>query len=444
MANVLLTTRCNLHCAYCFAQERLQENRNQVMTLADAAKVIGFLKRSGHPIFRAMGGEPTLHPGFPAILQMALEQDMRVDVLSNATWPDSYNALFRRVSPRRLLFLLNIDHPDSYSPHVWRRIQNNLEAVAGRGTVTLSFNIFEKQPRYEYLLDLIRAHGINKLRMSFSLPVVGVHNACLSLDDLKEMGSFVVDFVHQVEALGVNAQLDNAFPLCIFNHEQAGELLTKGVFDLQRNARCGPIIDIGPDLSVWCCFCLSHLWNRHLDEFENLQAIEDFYKQAMSAYQGRLFPLDECHQCRYREVWGCQGGCLSYTILKHGDMAYGTEPAGADGWRDDAILALSPGVEIERYDLPVESFAVRHKGSRVEMEVDASLHTLLEMLDGTRPAGQVIERFAERGIDPKIDGPVAEFAARATQQAARNLLLELRRQGFIEPRTWPNSTVPAS
>ena len=30
MANVLLTTRCNLRCAYCFAQERLQENARDV------------------------------------------------------------------------------------------------------------------------------------------------------------------------------------------------------------------------------------------------------------------------------------------------------------------------------------------------------------------------------------------------------------------------------
>ena len=429
MANVLLTTRCNLRCAYCFAQERLQENRNQVMTLADAAKVIEFLKRSGHPIFRAMGGEPTLHPEFPAILSMALDQDMRVDVLSNATWPESYNALFRRISPRRLMFLLNIDHPDRYSPHLWARIQSNLDAVAGRGTVTLSFNLFEREPRYEYLLDLIRDFKIDKLRMSFSLPVVGVQNACLSISELKEMGPFVVDFCRKVEALGVNAQMDNAFPLCIFNYEQAGELLTKGVFDLQRNARCEPIIDIGPDLSVWCCFCLSRLWNRHLDEFENLQAIQEFYRNAMGAYQGRLFPMDECQTCRYRELWGCQGGCLSYTIQKYGDISHHGQPD-VEGWRDDAVFALSPDVEVRRYDLPTESIALRRKGTCAETEVNGSLPGLLRLLDGTRPAGLVIDCFAENcGSGP--EGPIGEFAARETRQAARTLLMELQRQGFI-------------
>jgi len=34
--------------------------------------------------------------------------------------------------------------------------------------------------------------------------------------------------------------MDNAIPLCMFNNEQTGELLLKGVIDLQRNLRCGP------------------------------------------------------------------------------------------------------------------------------------------------------------------------------------------------------------
>lgn len=149
MANVLLTTKCNLNCAYCFAQQKIQDSRNQTMSLSNVAQVIEFLKRSGHPVFRAMGGEPTLHPEFPRIMQLALDAGMRVDVMSNATWPESYNTLFNRISPRRLFFLLNIDHPGNYMPKIWNRIQQNLGEMARRGNVTLSFNIFEIEPRYE-------------------------------------------------------------------------------------------------------------------------------------------------------------------------------------------------------------------------------------------------------------------------------------------------------
>ena len=57
---------------------------------------------------------------------------MRVDLLSNATWPESYNELFNRISPRRLFFLLNVDHPDRYPGKIWEKIQRNLAAVSGR------------------------------------------------------------------------------------------------------------------------------------------------------------------------------------------------------------------------------------------------------------------------------------------------------------------------
>jgi len=406
------------------------------MSLGDVGKVIAFLKRSDHPIFRAMGGEPTLHPQFPRIIQLALEEDMRVDVLSNATWPDSYNTLFNRIPPRRLFFLLNIDHPDNYPPKLWERIQRNTAAVAGRGNVTLSFNIFEAKPRYEYVLELIKKHRIDKVRMSFSLPVLGAENRCLKLEDCRRMGPFVIEFVRQAGQLGVEVRMDNAVPLCIFNYEQAGELLMKGVLDFKRNARCEPIVDIGPDLRVWCCFCLSKLWNRHLDEFQNLQEVQAYYRRAMSLYQGRLYPMDECQECQYRKLWGCQGGCLSYTILRHGELALEPAPAPqpGDGWQPEAVLGLSPEVEVQHYDMPRDSYTVYHRGSGLEMEVDASFQPLLSLLNGKYSAQQVADQFAESNRNPEVEGPVADFAARALKEGAKDLLLGLLHQGFVVER----------
>ena len=436
MANVLLTTKCNLRCAYCFGKQKLKDSRNQTMSLSDAEKVIEFLQRSGHPVFRAMGGEPTLHPQFPRIMQLALEAGMRVDVMSNATWPESYNTLFNRISPRRLFFLLNIDHPDSYPPKIWDRIQRNLPEVAGRGNVTLSFNIFETQPRCEYILDLVRSHAIDKVRLSFSLPVLGARNTYLELEDQKRMAPFVIEFVRRAKALGVEVKIDNVVPLCMFSHEQVGELLLEGVLDLKRNTRCDPIVDIGPDLTVWCCFCLSKLWNRHLDDFQNLQEIQAYYQAAMSLYQGRLFPMEECYTCQYRELWGCQGGCLTHTVLKHGELAVENEPVApaSDGWQPEAVLALSPNVEIQRYDIPAESYAVYDKASGLEMEVGASFQPLVTMLNGQYSAQQVVDRFAQNDHDPQFHGPVAELTQRALKRGAQDLLLGLLRQGFLVAR----------
>lgn len=436
MANVLLTTKCNLNCAYCFAQERLADGDKLAMSMSNVEKVIGFLNRSGHPVFRAMGGEPTLHPEFPAIVRMALESGMRVDVLSNATWPESYNSMFSRISSQRLFFLLNIDHPDRYLPKLREKIERNLAAVAERGNVTLSFNVFQSQPRYEYILELARKYQVDKLRMSFSLPVVGANNAYLKLEDYKAMAPFLVEFVRRAEAVGVAVNMDNAIPLCMFTYEQAGELFMKGVVDYKRNASCEPVIDIGPDLKVWCCFCLSKLWNRHLDEFQNLGEIQDYYRKAMSLYQGRLYPMDECDQCRYREQWGCQGGCLTFAVMRHGEMSLESIATRQtnDEWQPGAVLALSEDVEIQEYDIPRKTYSVYNKASGLEMEVDASFQPLLGLLNGSHSAQQVVARFAESSQNPLLQGPVAAFADGAMKQGANDLLLGLLHRGFLVER----------
>ena len=170
MANVLLTTGCNLACPYCFAKEKLGSRHRRDMRLEDLDKLLAFFRRSDYKLFRVMGGEPTLHPDFVPIVRRALAEDLRVDILSNATWNNDCAEFFPQVSPRRLYFLLNLDHPDRYRGRIWERIESNLARLPHPGNVTLSFNIFERQPRYEYLLDVARRHGIKTIRLSFSLP----------------------------------------------------------------------------------------------------------------------------------------------------------------------------------------------------------------------------------------------------------------------------------
>jgi MoaA/NifB/PqqE/SkfB family radical SAM enzyme len=435
MPNILLTTRCNLSCEYCFAQERMLQKRSQDMAMQDVEKVIAFLKRSGSPVFRAMGGEPTLHPHFGDILRLALGEDMRVDLLSNATWREEFNALHARISPSRLLFLLNIDHPDRYSPKLWARIECNLAALSGRKGVTLSFNIFEKHPRSDYIFDLAARYDIRSVRMSFSLPVLGARNAHLRLEDYRGATPFIMGFVRRAQASGISVKLDNAVPPCIFTHEQAGELLLGAVLDLGRNSRCEPIVDIGPDLTVWCCFCLSKLWNRNLDEFDTLEEIEGYYRQVLSPYQDRIFPMDECAECPYRELWGCQGGCITFSIVNgRGTQSLEWQAEDESGWDPEAVLALSNGVAIRRYDIPKESYVLCRAASSIEVEADGSFGPLWPLLDGTHSVQDIVSRFLSAGDRGRHQSPLGTFVQEVAKEGLQDLLHGLLRQGFLVQR----------
>lgn len=443
MANILLTSACNLSCKYCFARERMLTKRRQQMSMEDVCKVIRFLKKSEFPLFRAMGGEPALHPRFPEIVELALREGMRVDVLSNATWGDHCIELFDRIPPSRINFLLNIDHPDNYRPKQWARIEQNLASLPERRNVTLSFNIFERRPRCDYIFDLTRRYGFRSIRMSFSLPVYGGGNTYLELDETRELAPFVMKFVEQAEGEGVDVRLDNVVPLCIFSEEQAGRLMLAGALDLNRNSRCEPIVDIGPDLSVWCCFCLSPLYNRRLDEFECLQEIDDFYRGILRHYQSELVPWEECRECKLRERWSCQGGCITYSLIKHPERVAVKPPESArPGLDSEAFLRVAGGVVVKRYDLPRDCFVLSQEPGGLELELEGARFAPLEsLLDGSRTAGEIRELCAGGNGGPE-GSPLDAFVDRIETEGYEALLAGMLEHGFLEQSPSPGPRAP--
>jgi MoaA/NifB/PqqE/SkfB family radical SAM enzyme len=433
MPNILLTTRCNLSCKYCFAQEKLSSTRMN-MPMENVQRVIDFLKRSDFPIFRVMGGEPTLHPQFDEIIEMAIHTGLRVDVLSNATWKESTAALFERIPPKQLMFLLNIDHPDNYTSHQWNVIQRNLSALQGRGGITLSFNIFETHPHSDYVIDLAQRYDIKYIRLSLSLPVLGAGNVYLPIEQLHEVAPFVMRFSAEAEARGILVQFDNAVPLCIFDETQLGHLLLHGVYDLHRNTRCDPIIDIGPDLTIWSCFCLSSLKNRKLDEFQTLADAQEYYRKVWSVYQDTVYPLDQCDQCFYRKKWGCQGGCLTYAIMTdHGQRYISETPHPYSEVLDPGmVLRLEDDVRVFRYELPQPSCLIRKTSANLDIEIDDAFLTLLPLLDGQHTLDEIITSLS---VPSGRSDPMQAFMQDVLAESTVDFLYALLKQGFLKAAT---------
>jgi MoaA/NifB/PqqE/SkfB family radical SAM enzyme len=433
MPNILISTNCNLSCTYCFAKEKMQDKAHQEMSLDNVCKVISFLKRSGDLNFRMMGGEPTLHPQFRDILFLALKEGMHVDLLSNGTWPPEYNDWLTRISPSNLFFLLNIDHPDRYPIGLWKRIEKNLAVIGNRKGVSLSFNIFNKNPKFEYILDLAKTYNIHNIRLSFSLPVLGAYNERLDLEEYGFVSDFIIKFVRQGEDQGIEVRLDNAVPLCAFSYDQIGELILKGALDLGRNARCKPVVDIGPDLSVWCCFCLSKLDNRHLDEFNNIQDIQQYYQRMLNIYQENIFPMEKCFNCKYKILWGCQGGCITFSIERHG--------LGCDGIQqlkktssfmdENAVPILADNVHIMKYEIPKESYVLRNNVTGAEIEIGTGFLPLISLLDGKHTFRELVEAIVELNHHDESDDAMDIFERQIQEECYRNLLFEFLNKDFL-------------
>ena len=247
------------------------------------------------------GGEPTIHSKFKEIVLKLMGSNMRVNVLSNALWDQGLNDFFAQISPLSLGFLLNIDHPKTYNPAEWSKIEKNLSFLKDRSNVTLSFNIKEAVPDYGYIFELVSKYGFKFLRLSFSMPVRfgDRKNSYLPIGEYKSAAKYVVDFVRKAEALGAKAGMDNAVPICMFTPEELNELMLKQVVEPARNFVCYPAIDIGPDLSIWRCFGTSKLFNKKLSDFNDLVEAYEYYQRVSRLYQFKFFPLEECASCSY-------------------------------------------------------------------------------------------------------------------------------------------------
>lgn len=422
--------RCNRVCSYCFAKEKLHsyQNRDAIteISLENVEKVIAFLSKTHCDAIQLAGGEPTIHSKFTEIMTLLLKNNLRVNLLTNALWNPELNAFFNKVSPVSLGFLLNIDHPKMYSNAEQKRLEENLAFLSKRGNITLSFNIFERKPDYNYIFDLVAKFGFKNLRLSFSMPVKfeGKTNTYLPIEDYKQAAGYIMDFTHKAEQLGASVGMDNAVPICMFTPQELSELMIKQVVSPQRNFVCYPAIDVGPDLSVWRCFGTSKLFNKKLEEFGSLGEIFDYYQQMSRLYQFKFYPLKECENCEHAKKERCQGGCIGFAEAKCDELGLSVE-----GPKDEELLEMKPklssDVSLQKYSLPVDVATVTfHDGC--EMAIPIDMAKLMELFDGKTTILQAlnarISKTSQLQEPDELDEFLIELSAKESMPIIRRLL----------------------
>jgi radical SAM protein with 4Fe4S-binding SPASM domain len=258
----------------------------------------------------------------------------------------------------------------------------------------------------------------------------------MPLDDYFKMPGYILDFVHQAESRRIAVHIDNAVPLCVFDYSQMGELLLKGVIDLDRNSRCKPIIDIGPDLSVWPCFCLSPFDNRQLDEFDNLAELQEHYSRQLAPYQDKVFPMERCYDCDLRKKWGCQGGCTVFSMERAVEPPTGLtltrstdKPAQhTEELRGTGRLCLVDGVTVRRYEIPFVQFVLSDVNGK-SLELGQSFAKILEGIDVGRSLPELCHEILP---DPDADDLLGCFEAGVMRENFEKLLYFYIEEGFLQ------------
>ena len=77
-----ITGRCQLECGHCYAGSG-PTGTHGTMTADDWRRVIDQAAEAGIGMVQFIGGEPTLHPALPSLIEHALDRNLPVEVYSN-------------------------------------------------------------------------------------------------------------------------------------------------------------------------------------------------------------------------------------------------------------------------------------------------------------------------------------------------------------------------
>ena len=82
--DVYITSQCNRRCSYCFLPAEFFTSGKR-MSVENFFDIVRWSKRQGVKEVTLLGGEPSLHPSFAAMIRIARSQEMDVRVVTNGT-----------------------------------------------------------------------------------------------------------------------------------------------------------------------------------------------------------------------------------------------------------------------------------------------------------------------------------------------------------------------
>lgn len=308
MANLSLTAVCNRSCDFCFAGGVMTapaDARYMPRGIVDAA--FDFLERSSIREARLLGGEPTLHPRFDAIVTGALARGLDVLVFSGGCIPERVLDCLASTPEGRVTVLVNTIRPDEARP-AERTRQNAVLKRLGRRAM-LGVTIDRPGVGLGFLLDLIeRCDLVPAVRLGIAHPAPGGGNTFLHPRHYAEVGRRAAEFGFEAGARGVGVAFDCGWVPCMFP-EGALDALGLAAGDVGR--RCSPILDLLPDGRVVACYPLA----AHAAEPLSGDAREARARFVARQKADRVFTLFKtCGACAWRARGECTGGCLAASL----------------------------------------------------------------------------------------------------------------------------------
>ena len=126
MANIILTSYCNLHCPYCFADTMIKTEDIKNISIEQFKKTLNWL--ADEEKIGLIGGEPTLHPQFQEILKVVndystnRESPCQFVLFTNGIYLHKY----LNYIPQNMSILINLNQPQAMTTTQYSDMINNI------------------------------------------------------------------------------------------------------------------------------------------------------------------------------------------------------------------------------------------------------------------------------------------------------------------------------
>lgn len=331
--SVSLTYHCSRGCSFCYARG-LKEKFREHMTPENFSLLCDWALAQGWRCVRLIGGEPTEHPRFAELLEIAGRKGLTVYVTTNGLFGPELNAPLAARQVRSICY----SYPqEEASPAQLEAFRRNFAHSADHGRiVALACVITRTDDGWRRAIDFARRYRARTMiRFSLELPgharTFGTAGAAARL---RELG----DKAYGIARAAVEAGVVFAFyrPLipCIFTPEQLAYL--KSVSPFLFYTRCPLCLDgdydahqkflVNPDLSCYPCTALAAEGVKIAPGVTREQLDARFAPLVKDI--GRRPLLDACAGCEFHANYlaklespqdladrtVCQGGCFQYRV----------------------------------------------------------------------------------------------------------------------------------
>lgn len=319
MANIAITETCNLHCKYCFANEYVNKQSNNI-TKENFIKAKDFILSSDEFNGRIgiIGGEPTVHPQFNELL-LNLEQDARVKSVTIFTNGIRIDEFLPLCAKDKFKFLINLNSPDDIGSNAYSKILNNIRLLISSGKqndLTLGLNIYKPDLDFKFYIQALEKFGLQTSRLSITVPN-GEH--AVEIERHKKFKAILYNIIVELMYRGIRFLIDcNKPPVCIFTEEEIDKLEMIGACDLRKphgidlsTCKCNPVIDIMPDLTAIRCFGLSGISKVNISDFKSISELRQYYLKNFDEKLIAVPTKKECKTCELFTRQNCNSGCFA-------------------------------------------------------------------------------------------------------------------------------------